>query len=144
MSAKLYEEIGYLGIIRLLLFLAKVLKILWHFEILTWESTGKRKMWISRKRMIVKRIRQKFRTRGPTVHTCRVLLMPDSLSLSWGHSVLFAKFPILRSSKHYSNSLHQNSSKLHSNYHNQGLIQAVIFLGDLPKNKKNMALWNFC
>ena len=32
---------------RLLLFLAigQVLKILWHFEIFTWESMGKPKMW---------------------------------------------------------------------------------------------------
>ncbi len=31
-----------------------------------------------------------------TVHICTVLLMPDSLSLVWGHSVHFAKFPILQ------------------------------------------------
>ncbi len=31
-----------------------------------------------------------------TVHIGRILLMPDSLSLVWGHSVHFAKFPMLR------------------------------------------------
>ena len=36
--------------------------------------------------------RTKFGTRGTIVHTCRELLMPDSLSLVWGHSVHFAKF----------------------------------------------------
>ena len=35
-----------------------------------------------------------------TVHICRVLLMPDSLSLVWCHSVHFAKVPIPRFSKH--------------------------------------------
>ncbi len=35
--------------------------------------------------------------RGPTVHIyiCRLVLMPDSLSLVWGRSMHVAKFPIL-------------------------------------------------
>ncbi len=73
------------------------LKILWHFEILTLESMGNLKCGISRKRLIVERNGRKFGTRCTTVHipVCRELLMPDSLSLVWGHSVHFAKFPIL-------------------------------------------------
>ncbi len=54
---------------------------------------------------------------------CRVLLMPDSLGLVWGHSVHFLKFLILRVSKRYSfNSVHQNSTKLLAKYYNEGLI----------------------
>ena len=34
-----------------------------------------------------------------SVHVCRVLLMAESLSLAWGHSVHFAKFPMLRFQK---------------------------------------------
>ncbi len=53
------------------------------------------------------------------MHLWKVLLMPNSLGLVWGHSVHFAKFPILRFSKHYSfNSFHQISTKLDTRYHN--------------------------
>ncbi len=52
--------------------------------------------------------------------------MPDSLSLVWGHSVYFAKFPILGFSKRYSfNSVQQISTKLLTKYHNQGLILSI-------------------
>ncbi len=61
---------------------------------------GKLKCEISEKRPIVERNGRKIGTRGTTVHKCRVLLMPDSLSLVWGHSVHFAKLPILLFSKH--------------------------------------------
>ena len=46
------------------------------------------------KRLIMERNGRKFGTRGTKAHMCRVLLMPDSLSLVWGHSVHFAKFSI--------------------------------------------------
>ena len=83
---------------RLLLFLpiGQVLKHLWHFEILTWESMGKPKMWLISKTVIIEWNGRKFGTQGTTVHILKVLLVPDSLSLVWGHSVHFAKFPILR------------------------------------------------
>ncbi len=72
---------------------------------------GNLKCGISPKRLIVERNRRKFGTQGTTVHICRVLLMPDSWSLVWGHSVHFAKFPVPRFSKHYSfNSFHQISA----------------------------------
>ncbi len=72
---------------------------------------------------IVERNGQKFGTRSTTVHIGKVLLMPDSLSLVWGNSVHFAKFPIPRVLKHYSfNSFYQISTKLHTMYHNEGLI----------------------
>ena len=74
--------------------------------------------------------------RGPTVLNCSVLLMPDSLSFVWGHSVHFAKFLILRFSTHYSfNSFCQILTKLHTKYHNQGLIWVITFLSYLPKIK---------
>ncbi len=95
MSAKLYEDIGYHGGIQAITFIANwpSFKNLWHFEILTWESMGKRKMWhIFSKRLIVERNGWKFGTLGTTVHICSVPLMPACLSLVWGHSVHFANF----------------------------------------------------
>ncbi len=41
--------------------------------------------------------------------------MPDCLRLVWGHSVHVAKFPLL---------------------HNQGVMQDIPFLANLPKTKK--------
>ena len=82
--------------------------------------------------------RIKFGTRGPTVHICKVLLMPDSLSLVWGHLVHFAKFPSLQFLKLCSS---PNFRPIHPNFI-QGIIitQAVTFYGDLPKIAKIMAL----
>ncbi len=45
-----------------------VLKILWHFEILTWEPMENLKCGISRKRLSVEQYGQKCGTRGTTVH----------------------------------------------------------------------------
>ena len=82
---------------------------------------------ISWKRLIVERNGRKFAILGTTVHIGTILLMPSSLSLVWGHSVHFAEFPILRFSKHNSfNSFHQISTKLHTKYHNQGLITLLL------------------
>ncbi len=55
---------------------------------------GNLKCGISQKRLILERNGQKFGTRGTTVHICKALLMPDSLSLVWGHLVHFAKILI--------------------------------------------------
>ncbi len=63
------------------------------YRILLWENL---KCEICRKRRVVERNGRKLGTRGATMHICRALLMPDSLSLVWGHSVHFAKFPIPR------------------------------------------------
>ena len=94
-------------------------------------------MWNISKTVFVERNGRKFSTQSTIVHIGRVLLMPDSLSMVWGHLVHFAKFPILRFSKGYSlNRFHQISTKLHTKDHNQGLIQAVTFFSDLPKIKK--------
>ncbi len=85
---------------------------LWNFNI---GVNGKPKM-----RLIVERNGRKFGTWGTTVHMWRALLMPNSLSLVWGHSVHIAQlFLIPRFSKHYSfNSFHQILAKLHTKYHN--------------------------
>ncbi len=85
--------IGEYKIMDILAICQKV-KILWHFKILTWEAMGNLKCGITQKRLIVEQNERKFGTQGTTVHICRVPLMPDSLSLVWGHSVHFAKFPI--------------------------------------------------
>ncbi len=102
---------------------------------------GNLKCGISQLRLMVERNGLLFGGRHTTVHMCRVLLMPDSLSLVWGHSVHFAKFPIPRFVKHYSfNNFHQISTKLHTKYHNLGLIQAMTFLAICQKLK---ILWHF-
>ena len=75
------------------------------------------KCGMSQKRLIVERNGQTFKTRGTTVHIYMVLLMPDSLSLVWGHSVHFAKFPMLRFSKGYcSHSFYSISTKFYCKY----------------------------
>ena len=96
---------------------------------------------ISWKRLIVERKERKFETRGTTVHISRVLLMPDSLGLVWGHSVQFAKCAMLRFSKGYcSLSFHSISTKLYYKYVCYKGIQAVTAFSDLPKFKH---LWHF-
>ena len=85
--------------------------------------------------------RTKFWDSGTTVHIGRVVLMPDSLSLVWGHSVHFAKFPMLRYSKGCcSHSFHSIATKLYCKYVGQEGIQAVTFFRDLPNFKNFMAL----
>ena len=72
------------------------------------------------------------------MHVGRVLLMPDSLSLFWGHSVDLAKFLMLRFSKGYcSPSFHSISAKFYCKYVGHDGIQAVTVFGDVPKLKKN-------
>ncbi len=68
---------------RLSLFLeiGEVFKILWHFEILTWESMGTPKMWKILQTTGRRAKRTKICDSGATVHICRVLLMPDPLGL---------------------------------------------------------------
>ncbi len=84
-------------------------------------------------------IRCTFSKIGPQLKTalqiCRVLLMPDCLSLVWGHFVHFAKFPILRFSKRYSfNSFIRFQPNFIQKYHN------YYFFGSLTKLKK---FWYF-
>ena len=47
MWSKLYQDVAYHGGIQAITFLVinQVLQNLWHFELLTWESVGKPKMW---------------------------------------------------------------------------------------------------
>ena len=127
MSAKRYEDIGYHGAIQAITFLGNrpSFKMLWHFEILTWDSMGKPKMWNISKTANGRANRRKFGTLCTTVYICWVLLIPDSLSLVWGHSVHFAKFPILQFLKLCSS---PNFRPIHPNFI-QGIIiiQAVNF-----------------
>ena len=102
------------------------LKILWQFEILTCESIGRPRKSIGKswKWPIAERNGQKLGTWGTTLHIYWVYfwcLIP--WVWFWGHVVQFAKFLILWFSKWYSfNSFHHISTKLHTKYHNQGLI----------------------
>ncbi len=55
--------------------------------------------------------------------------MSDASSSGWGHSVHFAKSPMLRFSKGYcSDSFHPISTKLYGKYGNHVGIQAITFL----------------
>ncbi len=57
--------------------------------------------------------------------------MPGSLSLAWGQSVHFAKFPILRFSKRYfSNNFHQIPSKRYEDIAYHWGRQAITLLGN--------------
>ncbi len=68
-----------------------------------------------------------------------VLFMPVALSSVWGHSVHFAKFPMLRSAKGYcSHSFYLISTKLCDKYTSDGGIYGLTFY-DLPKIK---ILWH--
>ena len=112
----------------------KVSKALWNFNMLV---TGKsynvdylESGWSS----------NEFGTPGTTVHTWRLLLMPDFLSLVWGHSEHFAKFIILPFLKLLLSQYSSNSSQLYIRYPNHGSIQAIPFLAICHKWKK---LWHF-
>ena len=143
MSAKLYEDIGYHSGIQAVTFLGnqpsfKNFVALWNFNMeVNWKIL---KCAISWKRLIVEWNGRKFGTHGTTVPIGRVLLVPDSLSLVWGHSVHFAKFPILQFLKLCSS---PNFHPIHPNFIQCIIIiQGVTFLGDLPKIAKIIAFWN--
>ena len=102
---------------------------------------GNLKCGISQKWLIVERNGRKFGTRGSTVHICGVLLMAESLSLVWGHSVHFAKFRMLRFSKgYYSPTFRSISTKFDYKHVGHKGIQCVTVFGDLPKFKNFMPL----
>ena len=125
--------IGYHGGIWAITFLGnwqKNLNILWHFELLTWESRENPKMCntVPWKRLIVEWNGLKFGTLGPGNCIYRVLVISDSLSSVWGHSVHFVKYLRWRFSKSYCpHSFHSISTKLYGKYGNQGVIQAIMF-----------------
>ncbi len=94
---------------------------------------------ISRKWLVVERNGRKFGTWDPTVDICRVLLMPHSLSLVWGHSVHFAKFPILWFSKPSTVFI-----RFQPNFILSIIIRGYYFFLRSAKIKNFMALWNLC
>ena len=96
---------------------------------------------ISWKQLIIEQNGRKFGTQGTTVDLCRVLFMPESLSLVWGHLVHFVKFAMLRFSKGYCcHSFHSISGKLYCKYVGHEGIQAVTVLA-ICQNLK--ILWRF-
>ena len=100
---------------------------------------------MSRKWVIVERNGRKFGSQSTTMHIHRVLLMPDSLSLVWGHSVHFVNFPILQLLKLCSSpNFYLISSKRYTRYPNHGAIQAIIYLAICQKLQKLWyKLWYF-
>ncbi len=99
MSAKLYDGIGLewwnAGYYFFVVAIVQLLNILWHFQILTWDSIGKPKMYHISKTTDPRTKRTKiWDSAFCSAHT-RVLFMPDCLSLVWGHPVHVAKFAIL-------------------------------------------------
>ncbi len=80
---------------------------------------------------------------------CRVLFMPDCLSLVWGHSVHFAEFPTLQFSKCCSfYSSHQISTKLQSIIIRGRANKALSYyhdyvFGNLWKITTVLTLWNY-
>ncbi len=127
-SAKLYEDIGYHGGIQAIAFLGN-----WpSFEILTWESMQKTKIWNISKTADRRAKRLKIGDSGYyTVHIWRLLLMPGSLTLVWGHSVHFAKFPILQFIKLFSS---PNFRRIHPNFIQSILIIQTITVWRYAKN----------
>ncbi len=66
---------------------------------------------ISRKQLIVERNGQKFGICGTTVYIGKVLLMPDSLSLVWGHfdSMIFETLLLQQFSSDFKQTSHKAS-----------------------------------
>ncbi len=122
-----------------------IFKILWN---LTWDFNnfnmgvnGKHKMWNISKTAGRRAKLMKFGTRRPRNSLCRVLFGWGHLSPVWGHSMHFAKIPLLRFSKGYcSHSLHPISTKIYGNHGNHVGIQAISFSGYLPNFKR---IWHF-
>ena len=95
-------------------------------------------MWNISKKTNRRVKRKKIWVSGSYSAYAGVLFMPDSLNLVWGHSVNFAKFPILPFLKHLPIFIrfHPNLYKVP----NYGAIQAITFLAFCQKLQK---LWHF-
>ena len=79
--------------------------------------------------LTVERNGWKFGICGPRNSLCRVLFGSGHLSSVWGHSVHFAKFPMLRLSKGYcSHNFYSISTKLYRKHGNQGEYMLLAFL----------------
>ncbi len=132
MLLKLYEDIGYHGRIQAVTFLfnrpnLKKNVALWNFNM---RVNGKiMKCAISWKWLTVERNGWKFGTRGPRNSLCRVLFGSGHLRSVWGHSVHFAKYPMLKFSKGYCcPSFHPVWTKLYWKHGNPGRIQAITIM----------------
>ncbi len=112
---------------------AKFYKIYGTFEILTLESMGKPKMCSISKTDDCRVNQTKIWDSG--YYICRLLLMPDSLNLVWGHSVHFAKFPIFTIFKTSSHNFHPIHPKLYARYPNHGQCRLLLFLQSAKKKK---------
>ena len=117
--------------------ICKKIKNLWHFEILHGSQWKILTCPISWKRLIVERNGGTFGIHRPMYCICRVLFISDSLSSVWRHSVHFAKFPMLGSSKGYCSQIFH----FQPNFIARMLVMRkyrLLLFGDLPK------IWNLC
>ena len=100
-------------------------------------------MWSILERVNRRAKRTKIWDSGYYSYICRVLLMPDSLSLVWGHTVhLICKIFDVKIFKriYCSASFHSISTKFYCKYFGHEGIQALTVFGDLPKFKNFMPL----
>ncbi len=125
---------------RLSLFLAigEVLKILWHFKILTWESMGKPKMWNISKTAIRRAKRTKIW--DSACHSAYVEGTFDARFLEFGLGSFGALCKISNFTQFLKLCSSPNFHPIHPNFIQCIIIiQAVTFLGDRPKVAKIMA-----
>ena len=124
MSAKLYEDIGYRGEYRPLLFLAvaQVLKILWHFETLTRESMEKSEMWTILKTADRRAKRTKIWGSGYYSVDAKGTFDARFLEFGLGSFGALSNFAIFNVFQ-----FHLISSKLYTRHPNHGAIQAITF-----------------
>ena len=132
MAIKLLDDIGYHGEIQATTCLGnrpnvKSFVALWNFNMgVNGKIITSAIYW---KRLVVERNGWKFGTRSPRNSIRRVLFGSGHLSSVWGHSVHFAKFPVLRFSKgHCCYTFHPISTKLYWKHGNKGKIQDITFL----------------
>ncbi len=141
-SAKLYEDIGYHGEYRLLLFFVSShmfykLGTLWNFNMIV------NKMFltcaIAWKRVSTEGNWWNFGTRGYIYCLCIVPFMSDFWVQFGSFSVLCTTSNVMF--KRRTPTVSSISSKFYGMYGDQGEIQTIIFLAVCQRKKNYMALW---
>ncbi len=117
--------------------IGQVLTILWHFEILTWESMGKPKMWNISKRLIVE---QNGRKLGLGIPQCTYVgylwcLIPWVwFGVIWCSLQNFQFYNFLKNL--FLSQFSSNFIQLYGRYPNHEAMQAITFLTICQKKKE--------